>query len=99
MPAYIIANQTVTDPETFGKYAQAAGPTVAAFGGKVLVAGPGAEVLDGEPAPATVIIEFESVEKAKAWYNSPEYQAVIGLRLSSTTGWLLVAPQFVPPQS
>ncbi len=34
MPAYIIANQTITDPEAFGKYAQAAGPTVAAFGGK-----------------------------------------------------------------
>ncbi len=99
MPAYIVANQTITDPETFEKYARAAGPTVAAHGGKLLVAGPGSEVLEGNPDPATVVMEFESVEKAKAWYDSAEYQAIIGLRLASTTGWLLVAPQFVPPQS
>ena len=99
MPAYIIANQTITDPEAFGKYSQVAGPTVVAYGGKLLVAGPGAEVLEGNPSPATVVLEFESVEKAKAWYDSPEYQEIIGLRLASSTGWLLVAPQFVPPQS
>ncbi len=98
MPAYVIGNETVTDPETFGKYAQAAGPIVAAHGGKLLAAGP-AEVLEGSPEPMSVVIEFESVEKATAWYNSPEYQAVIGLRHASSTGWLVLAPEFVPPQA
>ena len=98
MPAYIIASQRITDPETFGKYAQAVGPTVAAHGGKVLTAGD-AEVLEGNPDPMTVVIEFESVEKAKAWYNSSEYQAIIGLRHESTTGWAVLGSEFVPPQS
>jgi len=33
-----------------------------------------------------VVIEFESLQKAKEWYNSPEYQAVISKRLNSTQG-------------
>ena len=99
MPAYIIANMTITDPDTFGKYAQAAGPTVAAHGGKLLVAGPSSEVIEGDPAPITVVMEFESVEKAKAWYDSSEYKEIIEMRLSSTAGWMILAPEFAPPQA
>jgi uncharacterized protein (DUF1330 family) len=38
-----------------------------------------------------VIIEFESVEKAKAWYDSPEYQKVVGKRLQATDGHAVIA--------
>jgi uncharacterized protein (DUF1330 family) len=52
-------------------------------GGKVIV-GPPADVLEGEwHGDRTVIIEFPSVEAARDWYNSPEYQAVIGQRLAA----------------
>ena len=98
MSAYVIGNESIHDPEGFGKYAQAAGPTVVQYGGKLLAAGPQVEVLEGEPNPVTVIMEFESVEAAKRWYNSPEYQAVVGLRHAAATGWLIIAEEFVPPQ-
>ena len=99
MPAFIIASETITDPEKFMQYAGSAGPTVAQYGGKVLTAGPDSETLEGEPAPVTVVIEFESIDKAKGWYNSSEYQAIIGLRHASTSssGWMILAPEFVPP--
>ena len=37
-----------------------------------------------------VVIEFESVEQAKKWYNSPEYQAVIGQRFNSADSALII---------
>ncbi len=97
MPAYIVVNETVNDIDTFTKYAQAAGPTVSQYGGKVLAAGPDSDTLEGEPAPVVVVIEFSSVDQAKSWYNSPEYQAIIGLRHASSSGWMVLAPEFVPP--
>jgi uncharacterized protein (DUF1330 family) len=40
---------------------------------------------DGDWAPmGVIVVEFESGEASRKWYNSPEYQAVIGQRLSST---------------
>ena len=42
-------------------------------------------------APQTVIIKFESTEAAKAWYNSPEYQAVVGKRLEATDGFAVIS--------
>ena len=97
MPAYIVVNETVTDPETFMKYAGAAGQTIVQYGGKILAAGPDSEILEGEPGPVVVVIEFSSIEQAKSWYNSSEYQAIIGLRLASSSGWMVLAPEFVPP--
>ena len=45
------------------------------------------EVVEGEsPFPATIIIEFDSVAAAKAWYHSDAYQQVLGLRLASSDG-------------
>ena len=98
MPAYVIASESIHDPEAFGKYAQAAGPTLVQYGGKMLAAGPPAEVLEGEPNPMTAVVEFASVEAAKRWYNSPEYQAIVGLRHAAATGWLMIAEEFVMPQ-
>ena len=43
------------------------------------------------PGPQTVIIKFESAEKAKAWYNSKEYQAVVGKRLAATSGFAVLS--------
>ena len=97
MPAYVIFGGTTHDPEGMGKYAQASGPILAQYGGKLLSAGPPVEVLEGEPNPGNAIVEFESVEAAQRWYNSPEYQAVIGLRHAAMTGWVFIAEEFVLP--
>ena len=98
MSAYLIAQYTIHDPETYAKYPPAVGPTLAQYGGKVLVAGPDSEVLEGSPLPQTVVIEFESVEAAQRWHDSPEYGEIKHLRTSASEGWMLIAPQFVMPQ-
>ena len=81
MAAYVVIQAEVTDPEKFKQYQGLAGPTVAAFGGKVLSAGSDLERMEGQwQRPTFVLLEFESVDKAKAWYASPEYQKAIAAR-------------------
>lgn len=99
MPGYLIANYTVTDPEKYAEYPPAVGPTLAQYGGKVLVASTDSKVLEGNPSPSTIVIEFESVEAVQRWYDSPEYTKVKHLRTGASEGWVLIAPQFVMPQA
>jgi uncharacterized protein (DUF1330 family) len=92
MPAYFIAQYVVKNPTLYREYQQGAGPTVGAFGGKLVSFDVGSETIEGKPpGPQTVIIEFESVAKAKAWYHSPGYQAVVGKRLSATEGFAVIS--------
>ena len=66
-------------------------PTIKAGGGRVLAFQEEPEVVEGETAfPRTVILEFESKEAYRAWYDSPDYQSIISLRLDSTPGTLIV---------
>lgn len=59
--------------------------TVAAFGGKYLVRGGEGQLLEGfEPLGRLVVIEFDRQKQALTWYNSPEYQAILPLKLRST---------------
>jgi len=68
------------------------GSTVAQYGGEVLVFDVAAETMEGvSPGPQTVVIKFESTEAAKAWYESAEYQAVVGKRLSATEGFSVLS--------
>ena len=92
MSAYFIAQYVVNDPALYQEYAAGAGPTIAAHGGKLLALDVASETIEGEPpGPQTVVLEFESVEKAKEWYNSPDYQAVVGKRLAATTGFAVIS--------
>lgn len=86
MPAYAIgAIQSVNDPAAFSEYSGLAGPTLAQYGGKVVVFGTKIEVADGDWSPVgMIVIEFESLAKAKEWYNSPEYNPLVSRRTSST---------------
>ena len=85
MSAYVIAAlQKVNDPEVFAAYQQAAIPTVGQYGGKLVVGSTKIEVGDGDWSPLGIVVgKFESLDRAKAWYYGPEYQAVVGLRLRS----------------
>ena len=91
MPAFIFANiQSVNDPVRFAEYQRLAEPTVIQYGGKFLAGGTKIEIADGDWSPVGVMAaEFESIVKAKEWYNSPEYQAVVAGRSESTTGGLI----------
>lgn len=79
--AYVIFSEVIRDADGMRAYGRAAGPTLAAGGASVLAFGPGAEVLEGEwPADQTVILEFDSVEAARTWYESEAYRAAATLR-------------------
>ena len=90
MPGYVIGNINVTDPEAFEQYRGMVPATIAAYGGKYLVRGGVAEVVEGDWNPnRLVILEFESVQRAKEWYNSPEYTPAKAIRLKASSGDLL----------
>lgn len=87
MSTYFVVNDTVTDADTMKAYGRAAGPTLVAYGAKVLVHTTEAETVEGEPAGARmVIIEFADRAAFDGWYNSPEYQAILIDRLRATHG-------------
>ena len=81
MAAYVIVDVEVLDPEAYREYTQAVPATLAPFGGRFIVRGGASETLEGTWRPQrVVIIEFPSVERAKAWHASPEYTAILPIR-------------------
>ncbi len=92
MPVYFVAQYVVNDRDLYSEYAEGAGPTIAASGGELVALDVAAETIEGKPpGPQTVILKFDSVEKAKEWYNSPDYQKVVGKRLAATEGFAIIA--------
>lgn len=93
MPVYVIANVKILDPEKYNEYLEAGGGTLAQYGGKMLVACTDSKVLEGNPGPLTAVVEFESMEAAQRWYDSPEYTEARKLRQRPgvSEGWLVVA--------
>ncbi|GGE27282.1 hypothetical protein GCM10011360_14490 [Primorskyibacter flagellatus] len=77
MPALWIANVTVTDPDSYAKYAELAGPAIAKHGGKFIARAARFVQLEGRERPRNVVARFDTVEAAVACYNSPEYQAAL----------------------
>jgi uncharacterized protein (DUF1330 family) len=81
MTAYVIVDIDVTDPVTYEEYKKLAPAGVEACGGKYIARGGRTEVLEGNWVPnRLVILQFESIEKAKAWLDSPEYGPAKTLR-------------------
>jgi uncharacterized protein (DUF1330 family) len=92
MAAYFIAQYVVKDPKLYREYQAGAAPTIQAAGGEVVAFDVAAETVEGTPpGPQTVILKFESREAAKAWYESPAYQAVVGKRLAATEGFAVIS--------
>jgi uncharacterized protein (DUF1330 family) len=74
MPAYVIYQGEVLDPEQYDEYKAKAAKTILAAGGKYLVRGGDVEVLEGEPpAGRTVVLEFPNRRAAIDWYRSDDY--------------------------
>ena len=98
MPAYLVAQGRIDDSERFQRYLDSVVPTLEAHGGRPLVICDPVEVLEGEAdLPRLVVLEFDSVEAAKAWHSSPEYQVVAEHRKASSVHRFLLAPGFVFP--
>ena len=81
MPAYWLARSKINDPVDYKKYTDRVPAILAKFGGKVLARGGRFEILEGpEKFGRFVVIEFESLEKAVACQQSPEYQQASAFR-------------------
>ncbi|HKY74756.1 MAG TPA: DUF1330 domain-containing protein [Acidimicrobiia bacterium] len=83
MSAYVLVEVEVEDPDRYAEYRPLAAESLAKHGGRYLVRGGQAEALEGEWYPRIVVLEFDSLEAAHAWYYSDEYQAAVALRHES----------------
>lgn len=92
MPAYVVLDIDVTNPEGYARYKELGPPAVAAYGGRYLVRGGRTETLEGSWLPSRlVIIEFPTIESGRAWWASGEYAAAKALRQAcARTEMLLV---------
>ena len=81
MSAYLIVDCTVTDPQKYEAYKGVAASAIERHGGRYLVRGGEAVVLEGTWRPnRVVVVEFPTLAQAKAFYDSPEYGAARALR-------------------
>ena len=91
MPAYVIAEVEIQDAAAYEEYRKAVPSTIAAYGGKYLARGGKVEVVEGNRAPARmVILEFPSLAQARAWYDSPEYRPVRAIRHRTASSQALI---------
>jgi uncharacterized protein (DUF1330 family) len=84
MVAYVIGEVEIRKPESMKGYGEMVAAAVRQYGGRYLARGVKGEVLEGGPAHRFLIIEFESAEAARRWYNSPEYAAAHDVRRGSS---------------
>lgn len=91
MPAYVIAQITVHDPDAYARYRELAPPTIAAYGGRYLARGGSTETLEGTWRPKRlVILEFPSIERAREWWSSAEYAPAKALRQTCADAEILL---------
>ena len=81
MSACVIGHITVRDEDKWAQYRAQVPATLAPWGAELLFRGQRADILAGQHAHLdTVVIRFPDADTVDAWYNSPEYQALIPLR-------------------
>ena len=91
MAAYIFAEIEITDADGYKEYSAQVPATIAKYGGRFLVRGGTAETLEGEwPQRRRVLLEFPSMEQAKRWWDSPEYDKPKALRQAASRGRLIL---------
>ena len=97
MSVYVIAQARIENHELLDQYVAKVIPTIESHQGRIVAFDEEPEVVEGPiEHPRTVILEFPSMTAFQAWYDSPEYQEILPLRLKSTRGTLVVAKGFTP---
>lgn len=91
MTAYLVVELAITDPVEFARYRELVPPTIAAFDGRYLVRGGALVTLEGDWQPERLtIIAFPSAERARAWWDSPEYAEAKAIRQASTATRMVI---------
>jgi uncharacterized protein (DUF1330 family) len=91
MAGYFVANYRITNQAGYKEYLAAAGPSLAAHGAERVIVDRDCELLEGSAREVTVVLRFPSKAAAKAWYDSPEYQAIVHLRTDNSEGIAVLA--------
>ena len=88
---YLVAHIRVHDKEGFEKFKEMSGPVISEYGGKVLVRNPSPDVREGSDSGLVIVIEFESIEGARKFYESDKYTEARAVReLAADTDLILV---------
>jgi uncharacterized protein (DUF1330 family) len=92
MPAYVIVEIEIHDPESYEAYKKLTPASISAYSGKFIVRGGKTESLEGDWNPQRlVILEFPTVEQAKTWWDSPEYTPAKEIRQMAAKTRMIVA--------
>ena len=95
---FVVLDISVTDQAAYARYVEAAPETIGRHGGRYLVRGGAVETISRDWAPERfVVVEFPSRDQYEAWYNSPEYQAILPIRTSATNSRVIVVEGYVSP--
>lgn len=85
MPAYIIVDVNVTNPQRYEDYKKLTPGSLIPFEGKFIVRGGASETLEGDWHPGRIVVlQFPSMEKAKAWWSSDGYAPAKALRQATS---------------
>lgn len=91
MPAFVIAEVDVHDPDAYEEYKRQVPATLGPYGGTFRVRGGAVEPLEGGWEPKRIVVlEFPSLEQARAWYASDSYREPKALRQRVSTGRLVL---------
>lgn len=97
MAAYVLANVNVRDMEAYREYTSQVPATLAPFQGRFVVRAGAVETLEGAWTPGRIVlIEFPSLELARAWYTSPAYQAILPIRHRNSQAQFFAIIEGVP---
>ena len=91
MAAYVLAEIEITNPDGYREYTAIVPATIAKYGGRFLVRGGAAEALEGDwPQRRRVLLEFPSMQAAKEWFDSPDYEKPKAMRQAASKGRLIL---------
>jgi uncharacterized protein (DUF1330 family) len=97
---YAVFTVVIHDEGRYQGYVEKAGQTIGKSGGRLIVVDDSPEVLEGKwHGVRTVVLEFDSVEAARSWYNSADYQAIVKERLASAEANAVILRGIEPPKS
>jgi uncharacterized protein (DUF1330 family) len=97
MAAYLIGDVEVLDREAYAEYVRRFDAILKKFGGRTLVVSSETEPIEGNWRPKRlVILEFPSMQHARDWHASPEYQEILPIRLNNAITHFVTLAEGLP---
>ncbi|MGH3777699.1 MAG: DUF1330 domain-containing protein [Pseudonocardiaceae bacterium] len=97
MNAYVIVEVEIDDPVGYQEYRPLAAASVARHGGRYVARGGQTETFEGQWSGRVVVLAFESLDAARTWYHSDDYQQALPLRLRASRGRMIAVEGLEAP--